>query len=474
MAVTTATVVPERQMKYRAGVPEQNMVKRILIVSFHFYPDAAVGARRMSELARYLCQAGYQVVVITARPEYEDAVVDPTLALDLPGLRRIEVRQLPKLLPTLLTWIKRVRGRGSHESSADLHGPGESPAQETPLQRLKRLFHSLEQLVDVHKLWAVTVGVRAAALAVRQPFDAVISSGPPMSAHLAVLLARPLLRSRWIMDLRDPWCDQNHGRPDLHSSVSRRLNRFLERRALTSADAITVTTPSYAELLRARYSDRSSDIQLVLNGFDQDLERSLPPQGRLELLYAGTLYYNRNPIPLLNAISRFLARPDVDRSRFRFRMFGPVVTWRGIELNQWLAERGLQDCVSVHLPLPAAEIHRLMREVNVLVSFAQGQPLQIPAKMFECLAARRDVLLIAELDGDSAWLTRQAGCGQVVAPDDEDGMEAALAGFYDKYVSAPRNAQFNTANLLAYRRECQNERFVQLLSEGVAVRQEVG
>src|SRR5690606_25636539 len=123
--------------------------------------------------------------------------------------------------------------------------------------------------------WAVTVGVRAAALAVRQPFDAVISSGPPMSAHLAVLLARPLLRSRWIMDLRDPWCDQNHGRPDLHSSVSRRLNRFLERRALTSADAITVTTPSYAELLRARYPDRSSDIQLVLNGFDQDLERSL-------------------------------------------------------------------------------------------------------------------------------------------------------------------------------------------------------
>lgn len=447
------------------------MVKRILIVSFHFYPDAAVGARRMSELARYLCQAGYEVVVIAARPDYEDAVVDPALALDLPGLRRIEVRQLPKLLPALLAWIKRLRGVGPDSSTSGHQGPGELPTRETLLQQLKRLFHSLEQLVDEHKLWAAAAGMRAALLAVRQPFDVVISSGPPMSAHLAVLLARPLLRSRWIMDLRDPWCDQNHGRPDLHSSVSRRLNRCLERRTLKSADAVTVTTPGYAELLRGRYP--GCDIRLVLNGFDQELERSLPPQGRLELIYAGSLYYNRDPLPLLNAISRFLAQPGVDRGRFRFRMFGPVVTWRGIDLNRWLAERGLQDCVSAHLQLPLAEIQRLMRESNVLVSFAQGQPLQIPAKMFECLAACRDLLLIAEPDSDSAWLIRQAGCGQVVAPGDEDGMVTALAGFYDKYVSAPQEAEFNTAKLLAYRRECQNERFVQLLCEGVAVRQEV-
>lgn len=458
------------------GTPEQSMGKRILIVSYHFYPDAAVGARRMSELARHLCRDGWQVVVITAKLKHDaEAKVDPALALDLPGLHRIEIPQPPKVLPVLLRWIKHLRNKKG--------GPKPSPApqvdadgiqvQETRLQRLKRLFHSLEQLVDQRKLWAAMAAVRASALAARQPFDAVISSGPPMSAHLAVLLARPLLRSHWIIDLRDPWCDQNHGYSELHSSVSHRINRVLERRALTAADAISVTSPGYAALLRNTYLGKRADIHLVLNGFDFDLESSLPPQGRLELLYAGTLYYNRNPIPLLNAISRFVTRPEVDRRLVRFRMFGSVSAWRGIELADWLAERDLEDCVSVYPRVPAAEVRQLMREANVLVNFAQGQPMQIPGKMFECLAACRDMLLIAEPESDSAWLARQAGCGQVVAPDDEYAMEAVLADFYNKYVAASQSTSFNTTELLPYRRECQNERFVQLLNQGVLNEQEV-
>ena len=45
----------------------QGMARRILIVSHHFYPEAQVGAKRMSELARHLCDDGDEVVVITAR-----------------------------------------------------------------------------------------------------------------------------------------------------------------------------------------------------------------------------------------------------------------------------------------------------------------------------------------------------------------------------------------------------------------------
>src|SRR5699024_1187367 len=125
-----------------------------------------------------------------------------------------------------------------------------APPDEARLRRWKRLFHSLEHLVDKHKLWATLAAARLTLLGLGESFDAVISSGPPMSAHLAVLLARPVLRSHWIMDLRDPWCDQDYGRPDLHSSVSRRLNGVLEKRAFASADAVSVVTPSYHELLR--------------------------------------------------------------------------------------------------------------------------------------------------------------------------------------------------------------------------------
>lgn len=452
------------------------MTKRILIVSHYFYPHAAVGAKRMSELARCLCHEGHEVVVVSAdSARYR---TDPDLALDLPNLRRIGVPQPPKLTPAVLDQVKRMRARllraRAGAATAAAVGAGASLANESLWQRCKRFYHSLEWLVDDNKLWAGLVAARLTSSAFGKPFDVVISSGPPMSAHLAVLLARPVLRGRWIMDLRDPWSDQDHWRPEIHSRLSRSVNRWLERRAVASADAIAVTTLGYAQVLRQRYPAKQDLIQLILNGFEGGVEASPPPHGRLDLLYAGSLYYNRDPFPLLRAILKLVSRPDVDRGRVSFRLFGHCGSWGGVRLPDWIAQHGLDDCVSVHPAVPAAAIRRLMAQSNVLVNFAQGQPMQIPAKMFEYIAARRDMLLLTEADSDSAWLGRQAGCAQIVPSGDQAAADAAVAALYDKYVRSPQRVDFDVSRLTRYSRETQNARFLDLLTGELVVEQEAG
>jgi glycosyltransferase involved in cell wall biosynthesis len=449
--------------------------KRILIVSYHFYPDTAVGAKRVSELARYLCSQGHEVVVVSATSDryIKD---DPTLALDFPNLRCIRVPQPPKLMPALLAQLKRLRPRRQQggDAAAAPAAEGAKPAgQETFSQRLRRFYLSLEWLVDDKKLWATMVAGRLAGFALDKPFDIVLSSGPPMSPHLAVWLARPALRGRWIIDMRDPWCDQDLF-SEVQSELSRTLNRRFERLALEAADAVSATTRGYARVLRERYRHKQDQIHLILNGFDGEAEASAPPQGRLALLYAGSLYYNRDPFPLLRAIHKLVNRPDVERERVSFRLVGYCDTWNGQDLGPWIARHQLEDCVSVHPPVSPAEVRRLMAESNVLVNFAQGQPMQIPAKMFEYIAARRDMLLMAEPDSDSAWVGGQAGCALVVPPGDQPAIDAAVAELYEKYVRSPRHSDFDLARLMTYSREVQNARFLDLLAGEPAVRQEAG
>lgn len=446
------------------------MAKRILVVSYHFYPHAVVGAKRMSELVRYLCKEGHEVVVVAAKPAHHDKV-DTTLQLNAPNLRHIWVPKPPKLLPPLLRWLKRLRvGTKKHEADPVVVKNDPAPSAGR-LSRLKRAYFSMEWLVDDSKLWSVLTAGRLLGLAFSGSFDAVISSGPPMSPHLAVRLAKPALRGRWLMDMRDPWCDQDQ-HPELQTGFSRWLNQRLQNLALAAADVVTVTTPGYQQVLQRRYPDRHDQIQLVLNGFDDEKPLTPPPRGSLNLLYAGSLYYNRDPFPLLRAVRDLVQRPDVERERVSVRFVGNCKTWNGLSLSDWVQANQLEDCVQIESAVPAAEVYSLLAEANVLLNFAQGQPLQIPAKMFDYLAAQRELLVITEPDSDTAWLARQASFGRIVAPGDDAALEAALANLYADYAQGFQVSGPMRVGVGRFSRYAQCERFSELLQRANAVEQE--
>ncbi len=66
-------------------------MRRILIIAYHFPPDAAVGALRPLKFAKYLPQFGWEPWVLTVRPEYYES---------LDRSRLDEVRYPSKVFPT--------------------------------------------------------------------------------------------------------------------------------------------------------------------------------------------------------------------------------------------------------------------------------------------------------------------------------------------------------------------------------------
>src|SRR5262245_60300966 len=55
----------------REGRPETN--KRLLLVSYHFPPDAEVGAVRAQKLVKYLPRYGWEPLVLTVDPRQYEA-----------------------------------------------------------------------------------------------------------------------------------------------------------------------------------------------------------------------------------------------------------------------------------------------------------------------------------------------------------------------------------------------------------------
>jgi glycosyltransferase involved in cell wall biosynthesis len=53
--------------------------------------------------------------------------------------------------------------------------------------------------------------------------------------------------------------------------------------------------------------------------------------------------------------------------------------------------------------------------------------------VFEYLAAERPILAVVPPEGAAAALIREAGAGVVVAPDDVDGMIAALRDLHERW-----------------------------------------
>lgn len=448
---------------------------RVLLVSFHFRPDPAVGARRPTELARTLVQSGHEVTVLRASTNPGVASADAT---GIPKLGEMPVRVPPKLTPLVMSRItglrlaldKPVSDTDSSQESNALGGAGESCVEpgedhsESIVHRLKRYYHSLEWALDDHKLWTLKAMFKLLWERRRGRFDLVLVSGPPMSPNLAGLIASWLNACPLILDLRDPWMNNPWWPAYVRSGFSRWLERTCERICVGRASAVVTAAPGLGRQLRSRYPEKKGHIHLVYNGYD-DVRRSPPTGevGRLSLLYAGALYYNRNPFPLLRALDNLVSSGVMDPDRVRIKLVGKCDAWQGRRIREWAQSRAIDDVLEVLPPVLPEQVPDLMESATVLINFAQNQDDQIPAKTFEYLASGRESLLLADVDSDSAEIVRQTESGVVVDGESTEEIEQALEDLYKKYAIEGRRYSPREDRIAEYSRASQNRKYMDII-----------
>lgn len=445
------------------------MKKRALVISYYYYPDKAVGGKRPSQLSKTLISNGWDVDVITRK-------LDPSSEEKRKNSGEFgqitSVYQFPGIVNPIWSWTKKLRSdRNTPDSEPVIPQPKstanevQAPASsnESLLARMRRVLFSVQAILSATKSWAALslFYLLINKLKGRQ-YDLIISSSPTDSTHFLALIAKRLFSAPWIMDLRDPLVMWGAADPETVTRFRVSFEDWLERKYYRNADALVVTSPSLSSELVLDHGVDQEKVTVVYNGFDGDtLEQDIFTGGPLKAIFAGSLYFNRNPIPLFEAIKQLKEQGRLSNDLITFDFYGDCTNWNGISLTDWVVRHGIDELVSFKGFLPANELEHLLENYHLLLNFAQYQPKQIPAKTFDYLRYPGIMMVVAESDSDTSRLISDHKLGLTVNPDAE-----RLAEVMDQFIESQREAQLKYApdhdSRIKFSRNEQNQVYLRL------------
>ncbi len=358
------------------------LLKKLLVITYHFPPSAASGAFRLLGFARHLPAFGWQPLVV-APPSLPWEPTDPRLTAQIPAEAIVRPVRYPAEAPRVLRML----------------------AQNAIW--LPRAWSACKQLVREERP------------------DAILTSGPPHCVHV---LGHYLKRSAglpWIADFRDPWI--NDGSPK-RLNLAQRWALGWERRVFRNADLILANAPNACRMFQEAHREAHGKIVTLTNGFDprpawgQAFQpgQSAPmrdcqagkPGSTFRLLHAGEIYAGRSPAPLLEA----LATLNGNGPTHLFQVLGRC----DADLSALVQKRGWADFVRMEGQRPYEETLDSLSTADILVLFdSPGRRIGVPAKLYEYLGAGRPILALAEPDGDTAAILRSSGVLHRIAPPKE-------------------------------------------------------
>ncbi|MEN8374972.1 MAG: hypothetical protein ABFS34_05930 [Gemmatimonadota bacterium] len=194
-------------------------------------------------------------------------------------------------------------------------------------------------------------------------------------------------------------------------------------------------TEPAAEALRTAHPWAWDKVTVVRNGWDQLAHTSIP-RGRFTVSYAGTIYGDRSPSPLFEAVARLRAVRPLSPKTFGVEFMGRIEP--GEDWVVALADAaGVADLVRLHPAADRQAAARFMARAAVLVSLPWGQDLAVPAKVYDYLTFEAWPLILAR--SNSAPARMLAGTGAHVAdPGDPAGIAELLCGLYDRWCAGER------------------------------------
>ncbi len=251
--------------------------------------------------------------------------------------------------------------------------------------------------------------------------DAVLSTHPPLAAHLAGLLFHLRFRVPWIADFRDPLA----GNPFRNRRWARRYDLWLERRILRHAAAVLVTNEEAARILRERYPAATARIHVLWNGFDPEIPppQPAPALAPRRIVHAGSLYGPRRPCGLLRAMALLVRQGRVDASRWRVEFVGPHEPDTFVGCAAELEFLRAAGAVEIRPGLrPKAELEEAMRAASLLVLLdltGSERSAQVPAKLFDYVRSGVPVLAWSPPGSPTREVLVRAGVPHLVFDPDE-------------------------------------------------------
>lgn len=426
---------------------------RLLLLSYHFPPGQSAGALRWQKMARLAAERGWGLDVVTLDPASLGAV-DESRLLELPpgtrvygaAERMLGVERLERVLWT------RLRGRPHASAAAPVRARRENPVVRprspdslapdeirwwpSDGRGLRRAYHAWRHVAR-DRAWASEARRVGERILDTRLHRAVISCGPPHMVHDAGRALAGDAGLPFVMDLRDPWSLPRRI-PAAHASpLFFRLSRWFERRAVRAAALVVTNTDAVRDAMRSCADVDPARFLTVTNGFDEEPIPRVPVGRRFVIAYAGGIYLDRDPRPLLRAASQVVRELSLAPEDFGVELIGAAEGFGGVSIAQMAREEGLDGYVTCGPRRSRAEALAFLASARMLVSLPQDSAYAIPSKVFEYMQFDAWLLALAEPESPVARLLRDSPA-DVVAPDDTSSLARVIRARVEQHARGER------------------------------------
>ena len=402
---------------------------RLLVITYYWPPSGGAGVQRCLKFVKHLGAFGVEATVITVDPAQATYPVrDESLLAEVPA----GVRVIRTATSEPFESYKKLTGR------AVPYGGFANEGKPGLMQKALRFVRSNLFIPDPRRGWnrhALAAAERL--LAAGETFDAVLTSSPPHSTQLIGLALQRRHGLRWLADLRDPWTDIYYYHDLHHTPLAAWLDARYERRVLTQADAVLVTSPETKRLFLGKLPDLpAAKFHVLPNGYDEsDFQRpSQPPTACLRITHTGTITELYHIDQLLLAVAACAARhPDVP---LQLRFVGQV----SAELRGQIGRAGLLPVTEFIDFVPHDQSVDHLLSASVLLMAIPDVPRNfgiLPGKVFEYLAANKPILCVGPAGSDADNLLQECGAGQALPYADSVLMHETLEALVAQWRISP-------------------------------------
>ena len=454
-------------------------MKKILIITYHFPPDAAVGSIRPAKFSKYLPEFGWKPVILTVKDRYygqkdeskldelrENAVIIRTGKL--PSLRDVYLRmkiRLARMEGTKKQLLEDMLSYGAILPSKD----NERGVKAT----IKRIIFSLLIWLPDDKLgWVPVAVLKGLRMIKKENIDMILTTSPPHSVHLIGLFLKMMTGIKWAADFRDPWMIDFKKPHFVRTKLSDEIEAWMERKTVEKADLILSTNERSTDRFRTHYPYVNADkFVTISNGFDEEdfyEPRNINKYSIFTITYIGTFYHGRTPKLLLKALSELVSEKKISDKNFFIQFIGDTRYANGEPVEKMIQDFNLSASVKVRGWIPYSEALKEMAQSHLLLLLASNQPIQIPGKVFEYIGLGSNILAILD-DGATSDLLRNYKKAVVVREDDVPSFKKAIIYFYENY--SGKNDLENKEFIKDYERRFLTGKLAEILNIAYATKQ---
>jgi hypothetical protein len=430
------------------------MPKKVLIITYYWPPSGGSGVQRWLKFVKYFRENGWEPIVFKPdKAEYPE--LDLSLVEDVP--KDIQVVESSIWEPYEL--YKRFTGRDKKQKvQAGFINEDKAPGK---LENLAIWLRGNIFIPDARKFW-IKPGVKQLNVWLAEhKVDAIVSTGPPHSAHIIGLKVAQKNGIPWLADFRDPWTQIDFYDKLMLSRRADRKHKKLEKQVLNKADKV-VTVSKHCAIGLEEISGRS--VEVITNGFDVADFQNVPSfdYNKFVITHLGSMNPDRNPITLWDSLAKLSDESETFRENLVIKLIGKT----DISVFTYLEKVGLTPNVEnfKYLPHDKAVLEAANSAILLLALNDTPNVLSLaPGKMYEYLALQRPVLCIGATDGDAAEILRDAKSGDAVGFKDATATYELLKNWYERFLA--KSLEVNASAIDKYARHSLTKEMSKLLDE---------